>query len=81
MTTKFIPVPEGRLLLDKAWRLEWEIDRLNRYLATLEKEHWEIVEHCLHKGLTEAAEYRLVQRQGVACEGQEAYRVERIGQE
>jgi|GEM_PF-4728681 len=81
MTTKFIPVPERRLLLDRAWRLEWEIDRLNGYLSALEKEHHEIIEHCLRKGLTAAAGFRLVRRQGVACDGPEAYRVECIGRE
>jgi hypothetical protein len=81
MTIKLIQLSEERMLLQRVGSIDWEIDRLHRGLAALEKERGEIIDHCLRMGITEVDELRLVRRQGIAGEGPDAYRIERIEQE
>jgi len=81
MTLKLIPVSEERFLLERMRGLEWSIDRLHRDLAACEKERSEILDHCLRHEIFEAEGFRLVKRQGVPGESQDAWRVERVSAE
>lgn len=81
MTLELIPVSEERLLLERMRGLEWSIDRLHRDLAACEKERSDILDHCLRNEIFEAEGFRLVKRQGVPGESQDAWRVERVAAE
>ncbi len=81
MTLELIPVTDERLLLERMRGLEWSIDRLQRDLAACEKERTEILDHCIRNEIFEAEGFRLVKRQGVPGEREDAWRVERVSAE